>query len=114
MSPTTSAAMTSYEYDEQSEKEFSRRRKMSPTSWYPLPEIDAPSTVTGSFLDQMANRGWASPLWNATSASFSRDPTQPKKSSCSLMLHPQGPRPTSRRSRMGPGVHTGARPASLD
>lgn len=44
----------------------------------------APSTVTGSLLDQIASRGAASPLCSASSASWRRVRTHSKKSSRSL------------------------------
>src|SRR6476619_2843595 len=88
MSPITSAATSSYEYDLQSENLVSRCRKSPVTSSGPFADFHAPKTVTGSFWDQIAKRGAASPLWSASSASRRRVFTHSRNSSLSLIWPP--------------------------
>ena len=93
MSPITSAAMISFEYDVQFEKLASSWMKRSLNSLCPVADFQAPRTVTGSLRDQIARRGAASPLCSAISASLRRDFVHARKSSRSLMLHLQGTDP---------------------
>src|SRR5919112_120821 len=85
MSPTTSNACNSNVYDVQSEKRLSRKVKVSSNSCCPYAFRKAPRMLTGSLRDQSARRGAASPLCTATSASYSADLTQARKSSRSVM-----------------------------
>src|SRR6266550_6867737 len=85
MSPITSAATMSCEYDVQPEKVASSWRKSSLNSSCPFADFHAPRTVTGSFLDQIASLGAASPLCSASSASLRRDLAHPRNSSLSPM-----------------------------
>src|SRR6185295_14567632 len=87
MSPTTSAATMSYEYDVQSEKLASRSRKRFLNSSCPCADFHAPRTVTGSFLDQIASLGAASPLCSASSASLRWDFAHSRNCSLSFNVH---------------------------
>src|SRR4029450_9675250 len=80
----------SCEYDTQSEKLAASSRNSSLSSSCPLADFHAPRTVTGSFLDQTASRGAASPLCRASSASLRRDLAHPRNSSLSSMSTPPG------------------------
>src|SRR5215207_5667183 len=96
MSPITSAAMISCEYDVQSENLASSWAKRPRNSFCPVADFQAPRTVTGSRRDQIASRGATSPLCSAISASLRRDSTHTRKSSRSLTLHLHGTQPSRR------------------
>src|SRR5436309_3974725 len=85
MSPTTSYDCSSNAYDVQLEKLLARDVKSSSSSCCPWALRHAPRTLTGSFRDQSARRGAASPLCRANSASYRVVLTQARKSSRSVM-----------------------------
>jgi uncharacterized protein (DUF983 family) len=85
-SPLAPAAMTSFSYDVQFEKDDPSRSNTGRISAHPAPLKAAPNSVTGSLCDHIPIRGPASPLCKAISTSFSRGMAAARNSSVSVVI----------------------------